>query len=80
MFREAMEAGRAEGSMSFGDANIAAKTLLAGLNGLVYWYRPPQEAAAEGERGHPRKSRDEIADEMVRFAMKCVAPELEETP
>lgn len=67
MFRETMEAGRREGSMSFGDAAIAAKTLLAGLNGLVYWYRP------EGNPG--RKTRDEIADEMVRLAMKSVAPE-----
>ena len=67
MFRETMEAGRAEGSMSFGDASIAAKTLLAGLNGLVYWYR--------GDVGGDRKTRDEIAEEMVRFAMKCVAPE-----
>jgi AcrR family transcriptional regulator len=76
LFRDVMTAGRAAGAMSFGDANITTKTLLAGLNGLVYWYRSDADGG--------RKSGDEIADEMVRFALKCVAPEskieTEETP
>ena len=57
LFKDALAAGMADGSLRPSDVSVTAKVLLGGLQWSIYWYRPRPEDTEE--------SRAELAERMA---------------
>lgn len=62
MFREVIGEGITAGALSVERSSIVLQSFLVALNGPVFWYRPRE--------GDDDETRQAIADEVVRFALR----------
>lgn len=62
IFRDAVDAARGEGSLSFETLSIAVALMFVGLNSPIFWYAPrPGETEADI---------DQLVEQIVRFALR----------